>query len=60
VLKPGSDLAGDRLRDDLARHLLQHGFAKWQLPDRYDFIAEIPRTSTGKFWKAKLRERYRA
>jgi acyl-coenzyme A synthetase/AMP-(fatty) acid ligase len=30
-----------------------------RLPDRYDFIAEIPRTSTGKFWKAKLRSRYR-
>ena len=38
--------------------LLARQFAKWQLPDRYDFIAEIPRTSTGKFWKAKLRERY--
>ena len=39
--------------------LLAKSFAKWQLPDRYDFIAEIPRTSTGKFWKSKLRERYR-
>ena len=29
-----------------------------ELPDRYDFIAEIPRTSTGKFWKLKLRERF--
>jgi len=39
--------------------LLAKSFAKWQLPDRYDFIAAIPRTSTGKFWKSKLRERYR-
>ena len=54
VLKPGASLAPDVL----AAHLLQHGFAKWQLPDRYEVIAAIPRTSTGKFWKLKLRERF--
>ena len=35
-----------------------HGFAKWQLPDRYEVIDGVPRTSTGKFWKLKLRERF--
>lgn len=45
---------------DFAAHLLQRGFAKWQLPDRYEFIDAIPRTSTGKFWKLKLRERFPA
>ena len=54
VLKPGKQATADELNA-----LLSKSFAKWQLPDRYDFIAEIPRTSTGKFWKAKLRERYR-
>ena len=58
VLKPGTELAGDRLRDELGRHLLAHGFAKWQLPDRYEPIEGVPRTSTGKFWKMKLRERF--
>ena len=53
VLKPGREASRAELNALLAK-----GFAKWQLPDRYDFIAEIPRTSTGKFWKAKLRERY--
>ena len=53
VLKPGRQASAEELNALLARQ-----FAKWQLPDRYDFIAEIPRTSTGKFWKAKLRERY--
>ncbi len=43
---------------ELAAHLLQHGFAKWQLPDRYELIDAVPRTSTGKFWKLKLRERF--
>ena len=39
-------------------NLLAHGFAKWQLPDRYETIAAVPRTSTGKFWKLKLREMF--
>ncbi|HSN34103.1 MAG TPA: AMP-binding protein, partial [Ideonella sp.] len=56
VFRPGksADRAG------LDAHLLDHGFAKWQLPDRYETIDAIPRTSTGKFWKLKLRERYAA
>ncbi len=38
--------------------LLRKSFAKWQLPERYEFIDAVPRTSTGKFWKMKLRERF--
>ena len=45
---------------ELAEHLLASGFAKWQLPDRYECIDAIPRTSTGKFWKLKLRELFPA
>jgi len=54
VFKPGqsTDTA------TLDAHLLQHRFAKWQLPERYEFIEAVPRTSTGKFWKLKLRERF--
>ena len=43
--------------DELRAHL-SSGFVKWQLPDRFEFIDAIPRTSTGKFWKVKLRERF--
>jgi fatty-acyl-CoA synthase len=43
---------------DLGAHLLKHGLAKWQLPDRYEVIGAVPRTSTGKFWKLKLREMF--
>ncbi len=42
----------------IGEYLLASGFAKWQLPDRYEMIDAIPRTSTGKFWKLKLRERF--
>jgi len=55
VTKPGKNPSPDELRDHLASK-----FAKWQLPDRIEFIDAIPRTSTGKFWKIKLRERYAA
>jgi fatty-acyl-CoA synthase len=43
---------------ELSEHLLRHGFAKWQLPDRVEVIDAVPRTSTGKFWKLRLRERF--
>ncbi len=43
--------------DDLREHLSQD-FAKWQLPDRFEFIDSIPRTATGKFKKMDLRERF--
>jgi fatty-acyl-CoA synthase len=51
VLKPGQS-ATDK---ELTAHLEQH-FAKWWLPDAFLFVPQIPRTSTGKFLKTKLRE----
>ena len=45
---------------ELSTHLLARGFAKWQLPERYEPIDAIPRTSTGKFWKLRLRELFPA
>jgi fatty-acyl-CoA synthase len=54
VLKPGQSATAA----EFGTLLLDSGFAKWQLPDRYEFIDAVPRTSTGKFWKMKLRERF--
>jgi fatty-acyl-CoA synthase len=54
VLKAGQSATPQQLNE----HLLQHSFAKWQLPERFEFIEAVPRTSTGKFWKLKLRERF--
>jgi len=56
VLKPGCQATALELNV----HLLEHGCAKWQLPERCEFIDAVPRTSTGKFWKVKLRERFPA
>ncbi len=53
VLKPHASASVEQLREHLAG-----AFAKWQIPERFEFIDAVPRTSTGKFWKAKLRERF--
>ena len=56
VLKPGQTATPVELN----AVLLERNFAKWQLPERYEFIDAVPRTSTGKFWKLKLRQRFPA
>jgi fatty-acyl-CoA synthase len=53
VLQPDGEASPEALSQLLSRR-----FAKWQLPDAYEYLKEIPRTSTGKFWKAKLREMF--
>ncbi|MEK6591708.1 MAG: AMP-binding protein, partial [Pseudomonadota bacterium] len=55
VLKPGGVASAEELRAHLAPL-----FAKFWLPDAFEFVAEIPRTTTGKVLKAKLREQFRA
>jgi acyl-CoA synthetase (AMP-forming)/AMP-acid ligase II len=53
VLKDGAEATPDDLRQHLSSN-----FAKWQLPERVEFIDEIPRTATGKFKKTALREQF--
>jgi fatty-acyl-CoA synthase len=53
VVKPNAKVTAAQLCEHLATV-----FAKWQIPDRIEFIDAVPRTSTGKFWKTKLRERF--
>ena len=54
AFKPGQSATPEELN----AMLLQTHFAKWQLPERYEVIDAVPRTSTGKFWKLKLREQF--
>jgi fatty-acyl-CoA synthase len=51
VLCEGSEATPEELREHLSKQ-----FAKWQLPDRFEFVQAIPRTATGKFKKLQLRE----
>jgi fatty-acyl-CoA synthase len=40
------------------REFLVGKIARWQLPERWTFLPEVPKTSTGKFDKKALRARY--
>jgi fatty-acyl-CoA synthase len=53
VVAEGQSVDAEELRDHLAQH-----FAKWQLPERWAFIDEVPKTSVGKFDKKVLRRSY--
>ncbi|MBI5515792.1 MAG: long-chain fatty acid--CoA ligase [Deltaproteobacteria bacterium] len=53
VFKPGQTATPDELRA-----WLEPRFAKFWLPDAYLTVEQIPRTSTGKFLKTRLRELY--
>ncbi|AUX24641.1 long-chain fatty acid--CoA ligase [Sorangium cellulosum] len=44
-------------KDELCAHL-EPRFAKYWLPDDFLFLDRIPRTSTGKFLKSKLRDEF--
>jgi fatty-acyl-CoA synthase len=53
VLREGATTTAEQLRDHLAQ-----SFARWQLPDAWAFIDQVPRTSVGKFDKKVLRREY--
>jgi fatty-acyl-CoA synthase len=53
VLREGESVTPDELRQFLAPN-----FAKWWLPDRFEFVDEIPKTAVGKFRKTALREQF--
>ena len=55
VLKEGAQATADELREFLGAK-----FAKWQLPDDFVFLPELPHTSTGKLLKTELRKKYAA
>jgi fatty-acyl-CoA synthase len=53
VLREGESVSAEELRSFLAPN-----FAKWWLPDRFEFVAEIPKTGVGKFRKTALRDQF--
>jgi len=50
VLREGATTTPEDLRDYLGQ-----SFAKWQLPDAWAFVDQVPRTSVGKFDKKVVR-----
>ena len=55
VLREGMQATPAELRKHLSIE-----FAKWQLPERIEFVEGIPRTATGKFKKTALRQQFRS
>ena len=53
ALKDGAKATADDLRTFLGTK-----FAKWQMPDDFVFVNDLPHTSTGKLLKTALRKQY--
>jgi fatty-acyl-CoA synthase len=53
VLRPGQEATFPELREFLSGKV-----ARWQLPERWAVITEVPKTSVGKFDKKLLRHQY--
>ncbi|HEY7144710.1 MAG TPA: fatty acid--CoA ligase, partial [Streptosporangiaceae bacterium] len=53
VRREGTSVTAAQLRDFLAGRV-----ARWQLPERWCFIDEVPKTSVGKFAKTRMRDAY--
>jgi fatty-acyl-CoA synthase len=53
-------VAGAAVTPEELRGFLGERVPRWQLPERWAFIDEVPKTSVGKFKKTTLRERYAA
>jgi len=53
VLRTGATVSASQLRSFLATKV-----PRWQLPERWSFINEVPKTSVGKFAKTRIREAY--
>ena len=53
ALKDGAQVTAEELRAFLSAK-----FAKWQMPDDFVFVNDLPHTSTGKLLKTELRKRY--
>jgi len=55
ALKEGAQVTAEELRV-----FLSSKFAKWQMPDDFIFVNDLPHTSTGKLLKTELRKKYAA
>ncbi len=53
LLRPNAQATPEELRDFLLRR-----FSRWQLPDAFVFVNELPHTSVGKLLKSELRRQY--
>jgi fatty-acyl-CoA synthase len=55
VVLPGAEVTAEELRAFLAERV-----PRWQIPERWCFITEVPKTGVGKFAKTRIRDSYAA
>jgi fatty-acyl-CoA synthase len=53
VLRPGAEVTAEKLRAFMTEQI-----PRWQVPERWCFIPEVPKTSVGKFSKRTMRDAY--
>ncbi len=53
VLRSGAEVTAEKLRAFMTEQI-----PRWQLPERWCFVTEVPKTSVGKFSKRQMREAY--
>jgi fatty-acyl-CoA synthase len=53
VLRSGAEVTAEKLRAFMTEQI-----PRWQLPERWCFVAEVPKTSVGKFSKRQMRDAY--
>jgi fatty-acyl-CoA synthase len=49
---------GEELEPEDIKGFLDGRVAKWWIPESFEFIDEVPKTSVGKFSKKTLREQF--
>jgi fatty-acyl-CoA synthase len=54
VRRPGTTVSAPELADFLSGKV-----ARWQVPENWTFLDEVPKTTVGKFDKKRLRARFR-
>ena len=56
VVKSDDTLDDAALRSHLQEFVAQGKLSKWGIPDHFEFVADIPKTSVGKINKKQIRE----
>ena len=59
VPMPGEEPTQEELREHLMKFVEEGKITKWAVPDRFEIVDEIPKTSVGKIDKKKLRMMYK-
>jgi fatty-acyl-CoA synthase len=54
VLRQGATAQAKDIQDHLGKT-----FVKWMIPEAVEFVDALPKTSTGKFLKTRLRDQYK-